>query len=172
MKVIVDSMLGDIVVWLRLGGIDTTYIDSKESDIEILRSLNRNTLLVSGDKELIKCAKRKNFQALLITQGNTAEKVALILAMIGIREYEVGENSRCVYCNSKLIRIKDKKHFEDFVRYYKIENVKYFEKNAPYFFCERCRKFYWKGRMWKNIEKMIKAINGELRRISKKRSTI
>ncbi|MHA1471064.1 MAG: Mut7-C RNAse domain-containing protein, partial [Candidatus Asgardarchaeia archaeon] len=59
MKIIVDSMLGDIVVWLRLGGIDTIYIDSKESDAEILKLLNRNTLLVSGDKELIKCAKRR-----------------------------------------------------------------------------------------------------------------
>jgi uncharacterized protein with PIN domain len=52
MRFIIDTMLGNLVTWLRLLGFDTVYINSRDDGEIILRALSEARVLVTRDKEL------------------------------------------------------------------------------------------------------------------------
>jgi uncharacterized protein with PIN domain len=52
MRFIIDTMLGNLVTWLRLLGFDTVYIKSRDDEEIILRALSEARVLVTRDKEL------------------------------------------------------------------------------------------------------------------------
>jgi uncharacterized protein with PIN domain len=47
MRFIIDTMLGNLVTWLRLLGFDTVYINSRDDEEIILRALSEARVLVT-----------------------------------------------------------------------------------------------------------------------------
>lgn len=165
-KVYVDSMMGEVVKWLRLFGFYTEYVVSNLKDREIIKALEmqKNILFVTSDKQLAETCERKGIPTILIGNNkHLVDKLVIILRTLGVNTVNISE-SRCVYCNSKLIRIKNEIEFNKIIKE-SITKTKYRRNAEPYFYCKHCKKVYWRGRMWKNIEKIVEEINRRLKNV-------
>ena len=148
MKILCDQMLGTLAKWLRICGFDTYYENNFIDDNDLLEIAEKdNRVLITRDKELIYNAKRRNIDVIQINTIDIDEQLKII-----IKKYSVEKDlilSRCLLCNSIVKPIK-KEDVEGKVP------EKVFENNENFWYCKKCKKYYWKGT---HFENMIKKIN-------------
>lgn len=150
MKILCDQMLGTLAKWLRLFGFDVFYANDKLSDDELLQiALKEKRVIISRDKELIIRGKKKNLITILIKTTDIDEQLCQILKISPIDENTV--LSRCNLCNTVLEQI-DKSSVEEFVP------KKIFENNKDFWYCNKCKKYYWKGSHYNKIIEKIDEI--------------
>ncbi|MFZ8849999.1 MAG: Mut7-C RNAse domain-containing protein [Thermoproteota archaeon] len=152
MKFVVDGMHGKVAKWLRLLGFDVFY-SATISDEELIDVTQKNrAILITSDEELYYRAIKLNLQAFLLKVKR--KKLLLlneILKTLNISYDELNIGSRCIICNTQLVKIEKEK----------VVNIlpkKAIEKNSEFWYCEKCNKYYWYGSHWKNIEKELKQI--------------
>jgi uncharacterized protein with PIN domain len=148
MKFLCDQMLGTLAKWLRIYGFDTFYANSIISDDEIiLISKKDDRCLITRDKELAFRCKRENIKIKHIKAVNLDEQINLVLHDLEIDKDKI--LSRCLVCNSEVIKIK-KETIKDKVP------IKVFQKHKKFWFCKKCNKIYWKG---SHYDKMLQKID-------------
>lgn len=165
-KLIVDEMLGNIVRWLRIIGIDTFAASdlrknpSEDIDTEILLfALEKNRVLITSDHNLAERAKRLGIKVITIENKakdvcRTLRKILSQLNMLDI--IKKGLMSRCPICNT-ILRKVNKDIIKD-----KIPKVVYKTKK-DFWICEKCGKVYWIGSHFKNIKKVLDCVFQEKR---------
>ncbi|MDW8083618.1 MAG: DUF5615 family PIN-like protein [Candidatus Caldarchaeum sp.] len=137
MKFLLDTMLGHLLTWLRLFGHDTVYVRGME-DSEILSfSKAEERILVTRDRTLAEKAAKNNVRVVLLESVDTVSCLAKISAETGAALRFDSENSRCTKCNGVLSKISD---------------------SPVRWVCTVCGKNFWVGRHWKNISKVLKAL--------------
>jgi uncharacterized protein with PIN domain len=141
-------MLGTLAKWLRIYGFDTFYENSKISDEKLIEiSKDEKRVLISRDKELIQIAKRENIKTIELKTIDIDEQIKAVLKDMKFDKSQI--LSRCIICNSEVNEI-NKNEIKDKVP------KKVFENNEEFWFCNICKKIYWKG---SHYEKMIGKIN-------------
>jgi hypothetical protein len=141
-------MLGTLAKWLRLLGYDTVYVNDTLTDEKIIEIAKKeNRLILTRDKNLIKIAKRENLKPIEIKSTDLDEQIKVIVSELGFDKEEV--LSRCSICNTPIVKIEKEKVKE-------LVPKRVFENNEEFWFCKKCKKVYWIGSHWKNIEGKIK----------------
>lgn len=148
MKILCDQMLGTLAKWLRICGFDTYYANNLLDDNDLLKIAEKeNRVLITRDKELVYNARRRNLNVIQIDDTNLDEQLKIIF-----EKYSLDDDlflSRCLLCNTIIKPIKK-------------ENIKgkvperVFESNENFWYCKKCKKYYWKGT---HFENMINKIN-------------
>jgi uncharacterized protein with PIN domain len=134
MRFIIDTMLGNLVTWLRLLGFDTVYIKSRDDEEVILRALSEARVLVTRDKELAARSAKKGVVTVLLDPADTTTSLKTVAKMLGVRLGFDESRTRCPVCNEQLVKTSQ---------------------NPVRWRCPSCRKQYWKGRHWRNIGKVL-----------------
>jgi uncharacterized protein with PIN domain len=128
MRFIIDTMLGNLVTWLRLLGFDTVYINSRDDEEIILRALSEARVLVTRDKELAARSAKKGVVTVLLDPADTTTSLKAVAKMLGVRLGFDESRTRCPVCNEQLVKTSQ---------------------NPVRWRCPSCGKQYWKGRHWR-----------------------
>jgi uncharacterized protein with PIN domain len=134
MRFIIDTMLGNLVTWLRLLGFDTVYIKSRDDEEIILRALSEARVLVTRDKELAARSAKKGVVTVLLDPADTTTSLKAVAKMLGVKLGFDESRTRCPVCNEQLVKTSQ---------------------NPVRWRCPSCGKQYWKGRHWRNIGKVL-----------------
>lgn len=148
MKYLCDQMLGTLAKWLRIYGFDTFYANSEMDDSELIKtSKNENRVLITRDKNLLQVARKEKLKAIEINTTDINEQIKKVLNQRKVDKSKV--LSRCILCNTTIEEIK-----KDIVE----KNVpkRVFLSNERFWFCPKCKKFYWKGTHYENMIEKIK----------------
>ena len=144
-KFIFTKELGRLTKWLRILGFDTEYYNSD----------NIGTLIVSAlrDKRII-VTRRKKIDSLKTVVIESDEIRGQIRELINKLNLTIDESlmfSRCTICN-ELIEEVFKEEIRSKVPPYVYETQKNFYQ------CRKCKKVYWQGTHWGNVQRYLKEI--------------
>ncbi len=134
MKFIIDTMLGNLVTWLRLLGFDTVYVKCKDDEEIISRALSEARVLVTRDRELAARSAKKGVVTVLLDPADTTASLKAVAKTLGVRLGFDESRTRCPVCNNQLVKTSQ---------------------NPVRWRCPSCEKLYWKGRHWRNIGKVL-----------------
>lgn len=144
-KFIADVMLGKLVKWLRVIGIDVLY-DNKITDEELIYISNQEKrVLLTRDKRLSFDKRLK--EVIFIENELIDEQIKEFFEKTKIRPDKLF--SRCIICNKELIKVVDKNEIKG-----KVPIYTYLTHN-DFSICNRCGKVYWKGTHRDNMKKKI-----------------
>lgn len=148
MKFLCDQMLGTLAKWLRIYGFDTFFADSEVDDGILLNIAKKEKrILITRDKELIQRCEKQKINCINIITTNLDEQIQTVLKNIKIDEKQI--LSRCSICNNILENI-DKSYVKNHVP----KNI--FENNEKFWYCSKCKKYYWVGSHYINMKNKIK----------------
>jgi len=152
MKLLLDEMLKNAAVLLRIYGVDTEYVRPRNDTelIELARAEGR--VLVTRDKELYERCQAKQVQCLLIESVDSEEQIRQIVTQLGI-ELPFPNHTRCSICNTELEPITKEEaagHVPPDV----------LARKERFWLCPKCNKAYWEGTHWENIKYIFKKITG------------
>ena len=153
LKFICDRMLGKLARWLRIAGYDTLYVGDLPVEIEleddILASNFNDRILLTKDKELYRKAKSANRSVFLIKSNEVGNQLKEVEST-GVRFTPVMD--RCSVCN-EFLRIPSEDEKWEVLKKEGIEND--LAEEYELWYCEKCRKLYWKGSHWENMLKFL-----------------
>lgn len=151
LKFLCDCHLGKLAKYLRILGYDTLYFSSI-SDNEIIKiALLENRIVLTRDKEL---SKRLKKMAFYIKPLSFKEQFELVYTHFKLQEYQM-LFVRCTLCNSIIIEVK-KELIETRLP------PKTREFYSEFFICSNCGQIYWEGDHYKQMQKKLKELTGEL----------
>ncbi len=151
-RFIVDTMLGNLARWLRMLGYDTLYSRSFDDWRIIDIASKDDRVIVTRDRGLYARARKRNLNALLIRDLEIHDMLKYISKRLGVR-FRFNENdTRCPHCNhplrktTSIIEVSGKVD-ENILKTYR-----------EFWICDSCRKVYWKGNHWRNIEYILNKV--------------
>ena len=154
---IVDAMLKKMGKFLRIMGVDTIIAkDVYTDDFIIQKALKGNRSLITMDKLLYQKITKLTTEAILIKSTNLEDQLVQFFRdnreLLAIEDFNdpMSYSSRCSKCNFPLKSISK----EDIMNRIPKETYTVFDR---FWICsnESCKKIYWRGSHWKNIEKTI-----------------
>ncbi len=149
MKLLCDSMLGKLAVYLRTLGIDTEYSDSRYFDLKTDRVRGEERIFLTRDTRVLKM---KNVPPYFFVKSNYPDmQLPEVLEGLKIELQEFRPFSRCLRCNCEL-RIIEKEDIRDKVPDYVYKTQKSFS------FCERCNSVYWQGTHYERIRRWVDTV--------------
>lgn len=158
-KIVVDSMLGNLARWLRVLGYDTEY-SRKLQDKDILNlAIRDGRVVITRDLGLYRRALKKNLKSVYIPPDLTeiVDMLTLVAEKLGLNiRFDKG-NTRCPLCNS-MLAIVPKAQIATLVP------VEVLNKYDTFWYCVKCRKAYWQGNHWKTISDTIEVVRTRLNR--------
>jgi uncharacterized protein with PIN domain len=152
---VVDEMLNDVAVWLRLCGFVSLY-KKWPSDGDIIReALESGSIVVTCDRDLHSQCAKKGIKSILIPVWDKHEE-KLIKALSGAGIREIFPETICTSCNGEL-----KKASKEEVRGKVPDAI--LDKFDDFLVCSSCSKVFWHGSHWQRIKE---ALDGLQKRIS------
>ncbi len=147
-RFVVDVMLGSLARWLRRLGYDTDYQNDRD-DPELARIARaEGRILLTRDHAL---AERKGVESLLIDSLNLEEQLAQVVAAHPLPEETRRE--RCSVCNALTETVTPSQVTSE-VPAYVLRHHQHFSR------CPACRRIYWRGSHWHNMQHQIKRLIG------------
>ncbi len=135
-------MLGSLARKLRILGFDAVYDPKSEDDELRTLAMADGRILLTGDFELFKSAKRSNINSILIDSPNERDRLFEVLKMSGTTTIHTEQLvSRCSQCNGELY------------------DTGKMNRNSPVFSCRTCGKNYWKGSHWNKLNALFEDVN-------------
>ncbi len=134
MKFLCDEMLKGLAKWLRAAGYDTEIAKDGETDRELIRQARiSKRLLITRDNKLMEFRNASDTVRLLHCTGT--DNCAKFLKEKTSINWLYQPFSRCLLCNTLLIRIED-------VTEASVPND---VRDGPLFQCPDCKRIYWSG---------------------------
>lgn len=152
MKFIADIMVGKLARYLRMTGKDVLY-ENNFSDEEILSiAKNENRIILTRDTLMLerKECKKNIIKSLLIKDDQIVKQLQQLKEDLNINLQP--NMIRCLECNEELTEV-DKYTIKEKVPPYVYKTHDYF------LFCPKCRRYYWRGTHYENINNLFKKIN-------------
>jgi uncharacterized protein with PIN domain len=145
-RFLVDSMLGSLARWLRIGGYDAEYRRDADDDSLIEEASRTGRVLLTRDRVLAQRAKKRGVETILVEVEGDVEQLGALAATL---ELELDpSNSRCPTCNGSLTRVE-----RDRVRGRVPEAS--LEAFDVFWECGSCGGVYWRGSHWDQIASTI-----------------
>ncbi len=160
-KFIADRMLGRLTAWLRLLGYDTlsaNELRKVEDDLLLAIAEKEERVIVSRDRELVRKAQRKGISAILIHSDDVFKQLKEMHSHINLNLE--AKMDRCTMCNHP-IRIVRPEEME-VVRSKEYVFPDLFERNTEFWICDNCKRVYWEGSHWNNIQKRVAELKKEV----------
>ncbi len=134
-KFVLDVHLGTLAKYMRILGFDTLYKNNYK-DEEIVRiSLREKRTILTRDRGILKRADVTH--GYWIRENKAENQLIEVINRFDLKKL-IRELSRCLLCNSKLIKISKEKVPE-------LVPKKVKEYQNEFYLCEHCNKVYWKG---------------------------
>ncbi len=150
MKLILTKELGRLAKWLRILGVDAEYFSQDNLNSLIVEALRDERIILTRNQRL---SKHAGMKIILVKAQKVKEQTAEILKALNIRVNKDIMFSRCVICNLALVPV-DKEKIKDKVPEYVFKTQVHFTS------CPKCRRIYWPGTHWGNVQKTLEEING------------
>jgi hypothetical protein len=151
MKFIVTKELGKLARWLRIMGFDTVYCRSTDLGGLVIRALRDGRLIVTrskGIRHVQKCI-------VAVNSNELAEQLGELKNRLNLEIDQKAMFTRCTVCNEPLKSI-DKEEAKDKVPEY------VYSRQESFMRCPNCKKIYWQGSHWGNINEVIKKLSSPL----------
>jgi uncharacterized protein with PIN domain len=151
-KFILDSHLGRLAKYLRICGFDSLYENHFSDEQIVVCALQEQRIILTKDRGLLK-NKRVTHGYWVRTTNPKQQLIEIITRfdLIGKIQFLI----RCLLCNTKLVSIKkaeiQAKLPEKTIQYY-----------DEFFLCPSCKRVYWKGSHYENMNGLIKFIKSKL----------
>ena len=151
-KLLCDQMLGTLAKWLRLLGFDVYFVNGEMSDDDLIEvAKEEKRIIISRDKGLLRKAKKVGLETIPIETTDLDQQIREVIKVCKANKEKI--LTRCSLCNSVLREI-DKKEVEG-----KVPD-KVYKSHEKFWYCDKCRKIYWKGSHWVKIMERIKELMG------------
>jgi len=150
LRFVADAMLGRLAKWLRILGYDTLY-EPAWSNLHLVRMARaQDRTLLTRD---LKLARRKGVRVLLLDSDHLDDQLAQLHQVLGVTGRK--PFGRCPVCNERLQAI-DKDRARGQVPPY------VFATHRDFYFCQSCKRFYWRGTHWERMRERIAGWQDEL----------
>lgn len=156
-KIVVDSMLGNLARWLRVLGYDTEY-SRRMQDRDILSlAIRDDRVVITRDLGLHRRAIKKNLKSIYVPPDLTeiADILVLVAEKLGLSIGFDKGNTRCPLCNSGLTIVPK-------AQIASLTPPEVLNKYDTFWYCARCNKVYWQGNHWKTIAETIEVVRSKL----------
>ena len=152
MKFIADIMVGKLARYIRMAGYDVVYINDIEDDALLKIAKKESRIILTRDSLMLqrKDCKNKIIKSILIEDDNLLSQLEQVRKELGL---ELKPNLiRCLDCNSILEEVKKANVKEKVPPYV-------FKTQESFLYCPDCRKYYWRGTHYDNINKVFETLN-------------
>jgi len=153
-RFLVDSMLGSLARWLRIGGYDAEYRRDADDDSLMEEASKTGRVLLTRDRMLALRAKKRGVETILVEGEGDVEQLGALAAALGLELNP--SNSRCPRCNGSLTQV-DRDQVRDRVPEASLEAFDVF------WVCGSCGGVYWRGSHWKQIASTLEEAENLLR---------
>lgn len=146
-RFILDVHLGKLARYLRRFGFDTAYSNSYQDQEIVELSLKEKRIILSRDLGLL--MRKRVKWGKFIQADDPKKQLQETAARFKLKKFYQGQKSRCVDCNTKLIKVEKEKILS------RLEPLtkKYYDE---FRYCSSCEKIYWKGSHYQETEKLFK----------------
>lgn len=146
LKFVATGELGRLAKWLRILGYDTEYNPDKNGRELIIKSLKGRRIVLTRD---LKMSRFSGIKVVYLKSDFVEKQIAQLRKEMPLKIDENKFFSICVLCNKPLEDIEKEKVKNNVPEYvYRTQNV--FKR------CSFCKRVYWKGTHWENVEKFIR----------------
>ena len=153
-KFIADIMVGRLARYLRMAGMDVSY-NNHYDDARIIETAKAESRIVLTRDALMlerRDCKNNTVKYLFIKSSKLCEQLKQVKNELGLK---LEPNLiRCIECNAYLENVA-KSTLEDKVPPYVYRTQKFF------MYCTVCKKYYWRGTHYSNIQKYFDKIRKE-----------
>jgi len=148
MKFIVTRELGRLARWLRILGFDTAYFNQGGSGSLIIQALREERIVITRNQRL---SRTSGVRTLFIETQTVREQIKEVYARLRIPSGSERMFSRCIICNRELERVAKEAAKGQVPPYV-------FETQQDFLRCPCCRRIYWQGTHWGNVQQIVKEI--------------
>ncbi len=147
-KFILTKELGRLAKWLRILGFDAAYFNQGNVSSLIIEALRDGRIIITRNQRLPKSG---GVKIVLIRGESFKEQLQELLKGLKIPLESASMFSRCIICNLELKDV-DKEEVRTKVPAY------VFETQGHFVACPKCKRIYWPGTHWGNVEKTLEEI--------------
>lgn len=144
-KFVLDVHLGTLAKYMRMLGFDTLYKNNYNDEEIVDISLREKRTILTRDRGLLKRADVTH--GYWIRENKTENQLIEVINRFDLKKL-IRELSRCLLCNSKLIKISKDKVLD-------LVPKKVKEYQNEFYLCEHCNKIYWKGSHYNKMKGII-----------------
>ncbi|MFB3919979.1 hypothetical protein BU251_08305 [Candidatus Velamenicoccus archaeovorus] len=148
MKFLLTRELGRLSRWLRILGFDARYEPSGSKAFCMLEALKEERVVVTRN---MRFGRRHGGSVVFLHANDLKGQILELQGQLGLAVDRSLFFSRCILCNEPLAAIP-KAVVEKEVPPYVFETVDVFRR------CPACRRVYWKGTHWENVEEIITSL--------------
>ncbi|HXH13924.1 MAG TPA: Mut7-C RNAse domain-containing protein [Alphaproteobacteria bacterium] len=149
-RFIADAMLGKLVKWLRVLGIDVVY-DPRATDAQLVcQAAQEDRILLTRDRRL--AARRGTHRRLLIDSDYYHEQVCQVVHRFGL-EPEIRVFTRCLRCNTPLCTVSLTAVAAKVPPYVAATQTTFKH-------CATCDRVYWGGTHRENMLRQLRVMLG------------
>jgi hypothetical protein len=148
MKFILTKELGRLVKWLRILGFDAEYFKEDNSSSLIIQALRDERIILTRNHRL---PQARGVKIVIIEKEKIKEQVAEVLRTLKIKPDSDMMFTRCILCNEGLLEIEKEKVKDKVPEYV-------FKTQGNFITCPKCKRIYWQGTHWGNVQKTLEEI--------------
>ncbi|MFC1704408.1 Mut7-C RNAse domain-containing protein [Candidatus Omnitrophota bacterium] len=148
MKFILTRELGRLAKWLRILGYDTEYFrEDNYSKLKICALREERTIITRNHR----LGQPRGIPLVMIEHDLLKDQIQQIMQELHLESSAEGMFSLCTICNKALVAIK-KAVIKDKVPEY------VFQTQEKFLICPSCKRIYWAGTHWGNVEEYIDSV--------------
>lgn len=148
MRFLLTRELGRLAKWLRILGFDTVYFNQDNISSLIIQALRDERIIITRNHRLPKSG---GIKIVLIKAEKLAEQLPEVLGQLEVKPESDKMFTRCIVCNAALVDI-DKDEIKGKVPEY------VFKTQNNFITCPTCKRVYWPGTHWGNVEATLKEV--------------
>jgi uncharacterized protein with PIN domain len=148
MKFLLTKELGRLAKWLRILGFDTAYSKESKAGTLIIDALREERIIITRNHRL---PAGRGVRIVVIEAEKIKAQLGEILAAFKIKPDPEEMFTRCILCNEEL-QAAEKEKVKDRVPEY------VYKTQEEFITCPKCKRIYWQGTHWGNVEKTLKEI--------------
>jgi uncharacterized protein with PIN domain len=152
MRFILTRELGRLAKWLRILGYDTEYYKNPNVSSLIIRALQEGRIILTRNHRI---SLQSGPKVAVIEAEAIKTQVQEVLERFALFPDAESMFTRCTLCNRELSGI-EKKDAEGRVPEY------VYQTQNDFYTCPECRRIYWAGSHWGNVEATLKEITAFL----------
>lgn len=148
MNFILTRELGRLATWLRILGFDAAYFKEDKPSSLIISALRDDRIILTRNHRL---PTSRGIKIVRIKAEKIKEQIKEVLQHFKIEPDSRRMFSRCIICNVALEDI-EKEDVRDKVPEY------VFNTQEDFITCPECKRIYWQGTHWGNVQKTLAEI--------------
>ena len=153
MRFILTKELGRLAKWLRILGFDAEYFTENKESTLIIKALQEDRVILTRNAHL---GQHVGIKRLNIRFDDVHQQLRQAIEELALKPDAALMFNRCTICNEELLKA-DKENIKDKVPEYVLNT------SEEFMSCPRCRRTYWRGSHWGNVNAILKEISSLLR---------